>query len=311
MCGSPPSAPQLPQYPNLTSQEQQLLTQQGLSVNQLQQLIQGVGGQLSANRGILQQVSGLYDQNGNINPTAAAQLQQQTQNALQAQGSAGTSAVNYINSLYGQGGVAQAQAQAYQQALTQGAPANQQIAFQQKQSFQAMQEQAAQQGIQINGTDWNSATSDSTAGQRLIQNFQQNANIQNQNYQLGYLGQAAQNISSLGFGTSMTGNMGGNLLGTATQTPLQYVGQSISGGPSALAPYLTQYQNSLQSLYQPYYMQQIGPYQQQMAQQQANYQAGLTQYNAGQNQMMGWGSLAAQLGSSALMAYGMRTPPNV
>jgi len=303
MCGSPPDAPQLPQYPNLTPEEQQILQKWQGSLGQQSNVIQGLSGQLGNNQSVLQQLSGLINQDGTINQTALAALQQQNQQSLQSQGQAGQSALNYLNTLYGSGGVAQTQAQAYQNALNGNVPANQQLKYQQTQDWNALKEQAAQRGIQINGDNWASATSESTAGQKLIQNFSQNANIQNQNYQLGYLNTAANNMNALASTGATTAGFGSTLASSPYQTQTGLLGQSISNGMGALTPYLTQYQSGLSNIYQPYYMQQIGPYQQQMAQQQANYQAGSNQYNASQNQLMGWASLGVNGLLSGYKAY--------
>lgn len=299
MCASAPSAPQLPQYPNFTPEQQTNVGQQTGVSSQFGNVIQGTAGQLGANQSILQQISGLFNSDGTINQSAVAQLQQMAGGQTSAAGTAGQAALAGLGGT--QNALGQTQ-QAYMSALQGNAPANQQLQYQQNQNFLAMQEQAAQQGIKITGTGFNDAVSESTAGQKLIQNFQQNANMQNQQYQLGYLGQLGTNMGQLAGVGAQQAQTGQNLSQYAQQTPLGYLGQSISGGQSALAPLLGQYQSQLGQAYQPLYMQQIGPYQQQMAQAQANYQAQMNQYNAGQNQMMGWANLGMQgIGAGASM----------
>lgn len=299
MCGSAPSAPQLPQYPGMTPGETNITGQQTQALGTQQNMIQGVAGQLGNNQNILQMISGLFNQDGTINQSALASLQQQSGASTQAAGQAGQA------QLQGLGATQQAQnatASAYTNALQNGAPANQQLQYQQNQSFLSMQEQAAQQGIKITGTGFNDAVSDSTAGQKLIQNFQQNANIQNQNYNLGYVGQLSGNMGQLANTAGTQANTGTALGSYAMQTPLNYLQSSITNGQSALSPLLSAYQQNLTGAYSPQYMQQIGPYQQQMAQAQASYQAEMNQYNAGQNQMMGWANLGMQgLGAGAQM----------
>jgi len=270
-------------------------------------MLSTVGTQLGQNTNILQQIAGLFNSDGSINQNAVTQLQQMTQGQTTAAGTAGTQA------LQGLGGTQQALGQtqqAYTQALQGNAPANQGLQYQQNQNFLAMQEQAAQQGIKITGTGFNDAVSDSTAGQKLIQNFQQNAGIQNQNHQLGYLGQLGTNMGQLAGVGQQQAQTGTGLSQYSQQTPLGYLGQSISGGQQALSPLLSNYQNQLSSAYQPLYMQQIGPYQQQMAQAQANYQGAMGQYNAGQSQLWGGIGLGAQvLGTGAGLANTyMKTP---
>lgn len=282
MCGSAPSAPQLPQYPNLTGAEQTNLGQQAGAAAQTGSVIQGLSGQLGNNQNILQMISGLFNSDGSINQNALTQLQQQAGQSSQTAGTQGQAALS------GLGGTQQSLAstnQAYQNALQGNVPQNQQLQFQQNQSFQQMQEQAAQQGIQINGTNFSDAVSSSSAGQKLIQNFQQNANIQNQNYALGYTQQLAGNASQLAGAQGTQANTGMGLSSYGTQTPLSYLQGSITNGQGALAPFLSNYQNQLSSAYSPLYQQQIGPYQQQMAQAQANYQGAMGQYNANEGQI--------------------------
>lgn len=285
MCGDAPAAPVLPQYPDLTPAEQTNIGQQTTASNQGASMINTVSGQLGNNTSLLQGISGLFNSDGSINQTALAALSQQTQQTLQGAGTTGNAAMTSAGSQYApDGAMAQTQT-AYTNALKGGAPANQQIAFQQKQSFQQMQQQAAQQGIKITGSSFDNAVSSSTAGQRLIQNFQQNANIQNQNYNLGYVGQLAGNMGQLSGAAATTASTGQALGQYATQTPLNTAQASVTNGQAALAPLLASYQNQLSSAYQPLYMQQVGPYQQQMAQAQANYQAGENEFNNRQNQL--------------------------
>jgi hypothetical protein len=305
MCGSAPSAPQLPAYPDLTSAQQQNLGQQGGVSGQFGNVIQGVSGQLGNNQNILQQISGLFNSDGSINQNAVTQLQQMAGNQTGAAGQAGQSALSGLGSTQSALG---ATSSAYQNALQGNVPQNQQLQFQQNQSFQQMQEQAAQQGIKITGTGFNDAVSDSTAGQKLIQNFQQNANIQNQNYALGYTQQLAGNMGQLA-GAGQTQAATGQGLSTYSQmTPLTYLGQSITGGQSALSPLLSSYQNQLSSAYSPLYQQQIGPYQDATAQAYANYQGAMGQYN-GFNQLLSSylnpiGGAGGTLGGSAMGSMG-------
>jgi hypothetical protein len=280
----------------MTAGETNITGQQTQALGTQQNMIQGVAGQLSNNQNILQMISGLFNQDGTINQNALTQLQQQSQASTQAAGQAGQA---QLAGMAGTQGAENATSSAYTNALQNGAPANQQIAYQQNQNFLQMQQQAAQQGITINGTNWANAVSDSSAGQKLLQNMQQNNNIQNQNYNLGYVGQLAGNMGQLQSTAASQSATGQSLGNYATQTPLNYLQSSITNGPSALSPLLSSYQQNLTSAYSPQYQQQIGPYQQQMAQAQANYQGAMAQYNGSQNQMMGWANVGTQLAGDA------------
>ena len=303
MCGSAPSAPQLPQYPDLTGAQQTNLGQQAGAAQMGSNMLGTVSGQLGNNQQILQMISGLFKQDGSIDQTALTNLQQMAKQSFQT---AGTQGQGTLAGIGGTNAALGATQQAYTNALSGNAPANQQLAYTQQRNFNMMKQQAAQQGIKISGDSWENAISDSSAGQKLIQNYQQNSNIQNQQYQLGYLGQLGTNMGQLSGVGAQQASTGMGLSNYAQQTPLNYVGQSISGGQAALSPLLSSYQNQLSSAYQPLYMQQIGPYQQQMAQAQANYQGAMGQYNANQNQIMGWAQLGGQLlgGASFGGGYG-------
>jgi hypothetical protein len=297
--GQAPGAPQLPQYPGMTPQEQQILQQQQGASQQMGGVIGGVSGQLGNNQQILQMISGLFKPDGTIDQNALTQLQQMSQKSTQAAGTAGQAA---LGGLAGTNQALGATQQSYVNALQGNVPANQQLQYTQQQNFQVMKEQASQQGIDIQGDNWQNAVSQSTAGQKLIQNYQQNSNIQNQQYQLGYLGQLGTNMGQLAGVGSQQAQTGMGLGQYSQQTPLGYVGQSISGGMGALSPMLQSYNQMLGGQYQPYYMQQIGPYMQQMAQAQANYGAAQNQYQGQQNMLGGIMNLGGKIGAAAMMA---------
>ncbi len=311
MCGSPPSAPQLPQFPGLTPQEQDILSKEGLTLDQFNQMIQGTGNTLAQNKNILQQISGLYDAQGNLDQAALTDLKARSQGQLaQAQG-VGSAAMGYLQSYFGGTntsggsagppgsttsatgvpGVAQAQSAAYLQALQGTGAINEATKQRQQRDFMTLKDSLAQRGIMVTGDTPEQATSDSTAGQRAIQLFQQNVQAENSSERLGY-------INTLGSQVAGTVGAAGGAAGAgfgATGTQLGYTSSAATSIPATLSPLLTNYQSSLGSLYQPYQTQQLGPYQQALDQAQMNYTAGLNQYNASQNQLMGWANLGSRI----------------
>jgi len=317
MCGSPPDAPKLPQFPGLTPEEQAILSKEGVTLDQFNQMIQGTGTSLQQNKQVLQQISGLYDAQGNLDPTALADLKSRTQGQLaQAQG-VGSAALGYLQNYFGGTGtssaaggtsdpsVAQVQSDVYKNALEGTGAVNDATKQQQQRDFIALKDSLAQRGIMVNGDTPAQATSDSTAGQRAIQLFQQNVAAQNSSERLGYIqtlgGQVAGTVGAAG-GAATAG-------AGATNTQLGYVNNSATTSASTLAPLLSQYQSNLNAYYQPYQTQQLGTYQQALDQANMNYTAGLNQYNASQNQMMGWANFAAQ-GAQAAATY-LKTPAKV
>lgn len=309
MCGSPPDAPKLPAFPGLTPDEQAILQKEGLTLDQFNQLIQGTGTSLAQNKQVLQQISGLYDAQGNLDQNALADLKARTQGQLaQAQG-VGSAALGYLQNYFGTGGgtgtgtagtgtgasnvpgVAQAQAQAYTTALTGTGAVNEATSQRQQRDFITLKDSLAQRGIMVTGDDPSHATSDSTAGQRAIQLFQQNIAAENSSERLGYIGVLGPQVAGT-LGAAGTAAGAGN---TATNTSLGYMSGAATNPQATLAPLLMNYQTGLSNYYQPYQTQQLGPYSQQLQQQQMNYTAGLNQYQAQQGQIMGWANLAGQL----------------
>ena len=334
MCGSPPDAPKLPQFPGLSPEETDILQKEGVSLDQFQQLINGTSTDLAKNKQILQQVSGLYDAQGNIDQTTLSNLKTASQQQLtQAQG-VGSSALGYLQNYFGTGGasgtgtagvgtgaggVAGAQAAAYEQALTGTGAVNAATTQQQARDFQTLKDSLSQRGIMVTGDSLAGATSDSTAGQRAIQLFQQNVAAQNSSERLGYIntlgGQVAGTVGAAQ-GSSTAGS-------NATNAAMGYTSSAATQSAATMSPLLQQYQQGLNMYYQPYQTQQLGPYQQQMAQAQADYQAGLNKYTgfntmlqtylspmasgAGYAAMSGWGGAGAAGGGSAAAAGGMTT----
>ena len=234
-------APQLPQYPGLSPEQQALLQQQ-------QGYLQG--GQNA--------VSG-YQNNPYFQASQGADMQ-----ALQ----------NYQNALQGK-----------------IAP-NQAISQQKARDWQATVQQAAQQGIRLSGDSPESAVSQSTAGNQIIQDFNKRYGALEQNYNLG----------QQQFGL---------------QAQQQGLGAQNARYQNTIAGY-GQLGNQAQQLYQPYQQQQLGPwqvatnqalsntdianqnamnaYQQQLQQLGLNYNSQL----AGYQNKMGMVSGGLQLGGMAL-----------
>lgn len=227
-----------------------------------------------------------------LTPEQQALLQQQ-QGYLKG----GESAVQgYGNNQYlqaSQGADMQA-LQNYQNALQGKIAPNQAIAQQKARDWQQTVQQAAQQGIRLSGNSPESAVSQSTAGNQIIQDFTKRYGMLEQQYNLGQqqFGMAAQ----------------GQALG---QQNTQY--QNTMGGYDQLA-------GQAQQLYQPYQQQQLGQfgvntnqaltnadiqnqnlmnvYNQQMQQLGLNYQSQLAGYQNKMGLVSGGLGLAGTIGGA-------------
>ncbi len=309
MCGSPPDAPTLPQFPGLSTEEQDILKKEGITLDQFNQLIQGTGTSLAQNKQVLQQISGLYDAQGNIDQNVLADLKSRTQGQLvQAQG-VGSAALGYLQNYFGgtgtgaggtgSAGVAQVQSDTYKAALEGTGAVNEATKQQQQRDFITLKDSLSQRGIMVNGDTPQTATSDSTAGQRALQLFQQNVAAQNSNERLGYIGMLGGQVAGTVGAAQGSSTAGLN----ATNASMNYANTAATQSSAVMSPLLTQYQQGLNTMYQPYQTQQLGQYQQALDQAQMNYTAGLNQYNAFQNQISGWGQFGMNLllpGSSML-----------
>ncbi len=124
--------------------------------------------------------------------------------------------------------------QNYQNALQGKIAPNQAMAQQKAQDWKKTMQQAAQQGIRLSGNSPESAVSQSTAGNQIIQDFNKRYGALEQQYNLGQqqFGMQAQ----------------GQALGQQNQ---QYQGTMAGYG---------QLGNQAQQLYQPYQQQQLGQY---------------------------------------------------
>jgi len=122
----------------------------------------------------------------------------------------------------------------YQNALQGKIPENQALAQQKARDWQATVQQAAQQGIRLSGKSPESAVSQSTAGNQIIQDFTKRYGVLEQQYNLGQ--------QQFGLQAQQQG------LGQVNQ---QY--QNTLGGYGQLA-------GQAQQLYQPYQQQQLGQY---------------------------------------------------
>lgn len=122
----------------------------------------------------------------------------------------------------------------YQNSLTGNIPQNQMIEQQKARDWAQTVQQAAQQGIRLTGNTPESAVSQSTAGNQIIQDFTKRYGALEQNYNLGQqqIGQQAQ----------QQGNQ---------QTNQQYQNQMAGYG---------QLGNQATQLYQPYQQQQLGQF---------------------------------------------------
>lgn len=175
--------PDYPDYPGLTADEQKLLAAQKMNVDQLNDIVSGDVAAVKANRQLLNGVTGLFDENGEVNQGALKDLQGRVQAQMKQRDALGQKGLDYMGSFFDTNAgpmeqeiVKAAQAR-YLRALKGDLPVSEGTKDQFATQFAQLKEAAAQRGIKIEGDDWNSATSSSTAGVRLISEFTKRYNL--------------------------------------------------------------------------------------------------------------------------------------
>lgn len=224
-----------------------------------------------------------------MSPETQALLKQQQQYLTQGQ----NATAGYQNNLYLQasGGADMQALQNYQNALQGKIAPNQALAQQKERDWQATVQQAAQQGIRLSGKSPESAVSQSTAGNQIIQDFtkrygalEQNYNLQQQQFglqsQAQGLGQVNQQYQNTLGGYNTLAGMNTNLQQPYQQQTLGQFGVQTN---QALQNSDISNQNLLNA------------YQQQTGQTLANYNNSLAGYNANMGLLQSGLGLAGQL----------------
>lgn len=230
----------LPQVPGMTAEETAALNSQRNNMNQMQTL----GGQYG---NVNQSLSGLYDSAGNINPAALEAYKQQVQNYQQSQ-------QGIYNTALGTG---QAENDLYMKALNGTGPVSVGLQQQKAKDFETFKQAAGQRGIKIQGDSFDNATSDSTAGIRMLTEQQKRYDLaaDNERQALRQWG-STQSLNRMGSLTSFDPNA--NQMG--------YFNQATMG----MMPVLSGINQGWSAYSQPYQQQRMAQFQRDSAQAQAD-----------------------------------------
>lgn len=311
----PPGAPNLGNYPGLSPEELDAIKKQNISLDQLNSIISGDQATIDKNKQVLQGISGLYNPDGTINQQGLDSLKQRTQQHIELSNQIGDKALGYLQSYFAPGGqgagpagtqadINQAENQQYLDALNGKYKASVGLQQDSAQQFKLLQEAAAKRGIKIDGDSFDSATSESTAGIKMISEFQKNyaRNVDTEkqsilsrggNLNLGRT-QQAQTAGAQNFTLANSVAAGG------TPEQLGYFSGAGALTSDSLAPVIGQYVNGQSAVANPFAQQRAGIYNSYLQQQQANYQAQTAQYQADQARMGGIGSLVGTIGGALI-----------
>lgn len=289
-----------PDVPGLSAEERDLLQKQGVTLDQMNQILSGERSQIEQNRSLLQQFSGLYNSDGSINDQAVSSLRGKIMETQALQEGISIDALKYLKGIFQptayqqqSNQVAQQELDRYQNALTGNIPLTAAQKQQEQKQFELLKEQAGQRGIKIDGNDIFSATSESTAGNQLLSNLRQDTNVQRQQLSESELSRGyAANTGRLGLGLSQQGQLAGIAQSNITQpgsSQLNFLQNSFSQTPASL---LSGYSN-LSSQYQS----SLDPYQ---SQRYLGFQNSLAQYGAQQQMYSDLLGLGGKLGAAAI-----------
>lgn len=317
---SAPAAPVLPPYPGLSDEEKSILQKQGVSLDQLNSIIQGGASDLAQNQGVLKQLSGLYDENGNLNQDAVSSLKTRVQGEMGQRTQLGQQALGLLSSFFDQSGdqtqtdINNLESTRYLNALKGNLPVSEGLTQQQQKDFELLKESAGQRGIRIEGDSPEAATSESTAGSKMISEFNKRYDLAKANERQSAITQGAgQNLARLGLldtqkytALDFASNLAGNA-GAGTNAQLGFLGGANASSPATLAPLIENYSTSLGALAQPYAEQRLGAYNQATNQVNASYSAAynnyLQQMQSRNSFFKGLGALGGTAGTALLFSH--------
>ena len=308
--GSMPGVPN-PAYlqqtpvPGMTPQELQTLQKMGVNLDQLNAILSGEQGNLAQNQDLLKQFSGLYGADGKLDQAAVDALKQRitgTQTQLNQLNDAaynqliGSFNPSQLETTSDQIGLQEAQR--LQDAIAGNLAPSNAIVNQEKKEFEKLKEAAGQRGIKLEGNDLYSATSQSTAGNQLLNDLRSNFAARRDTERQNIINQATSaNMNRLGFGLDRQNQLYNQAQGVRTdpsQSTLGFMRESQSYSPANLTDYYANLNNQYLAYANPYANQRMTEYQGalnnaqynnqlQNAQITGNYNSALQNYQNQQN----------------------------
>ena len=289
-----------PQIPGLSAEERNLLQQQGLSLQQFNNILSNENANAQQNQQLLRGISGLYNPDGSVNQQQLEGLRSRTLAQQQLQEQLGTTGLNYLQGLFTPGELENQSGQAgveevnqYLRALRgESGPLSEGLRQQEAQQFARLRESAAQRGIRITGDDLFTATADSTAGNQLLSQLRQNSQFNRETQRENALQRLqGANMQRLGFGLQREGQLANIAQGAQYQpgsAQLGYMSAAQQQGPGSLLGSYGQLSQLQGQAGEPYRQQRYLQYQGQL-QNSANRNA----RNAGIGSLLGGGIGAA------------------
>lgn len=297
--GSMPGVPN-PAYlqqtpvPGMTPQELQTLQKMGVNLDQLNAILSGEQGNLAQNQDLLKQFSGLYGADGKLDQAAVDALKQRitgTQTQLNQLNDAaynqliGSFNPSQLETTSDQIGLQEAQR--LQDAIAGNLDPSNAIINQEKKEFEKLKEAAGQRGIKLEGNDLYSATSQSTAGNQLLNDLRSNFAARRDTERQNIISQATSaNMNRLGFGLDRQNQLYNQAQGVRTdpsQATLGFMRESQSYSPANLMTDYANLNNQYLAYANPYANQRMTEYQGALGNAEYNNQLQNAQITGGYN----------------------------
>lgn len=301
-----PSYLQQTPVPGMTPQELESLKKIGINADQLASILSGEVGSLQQNQNILKQFSGLYDASGNLDQNALNSLKQRIQGTQQQTDDLNQSALTQLRNSFNQSPlqttsdqIGLAEANRLNSALRGELEPSNAIVNQEKTEYNKLREAAGQRGIKIEGDDLYTATSQSTAGNQLLNDLRSNFSARRDTERQNIISQSTNaNLNRLGFGLNQQNQQYNQAQGLRSDPSSQTMGfmrEAQSYSPATLSDQFTNLTNNYAAYASPYANQRTMEYngavnnaqynnQLQNAQITGNYNRDLQQYQNKQNQ---------------------------
>ncbi len=297
--GSMPGVPN-PAYlqqtpvPGMTPQEIQTLQKMGVNLDQLNSILSGEQGNLAQNQDLLKQFSGLYGADGNLDQAAVDALKQRITGTQTQLNQLNDSAYNQLIGSFNPSQlettsdqIGLQEAQRLQDAIAGNLDPSNAIINQEKKEYEKLKEAAGQRGIKLEGNDLYSATSQSTAGNQLLNDLRSNFSARRDTERQNIISQATSaNMNRLGFGLDRQNQLYNQAQGVRTdpsQSALGFMRESQNYSPANLITDYANLNNQYLAYANPYANQRMTEYQGALGNAQYNNQLQNAQITGGYN----------------------------
>ena len=341
--GSMPSVPNpvlldKTQVPGMSQQELDVLNKMGINLDQLNSILSQDQANLGQSQNILKQFSGLYDASGNLDQNAVNALRQRILGTQAQTGQLSDMGYQQLVNSFNQSPIESASDQVglaevnrLNAALSGELTPNNAILNQEKTEYNKLKEAAGQRGIKIEGDDLYTATSQSTAGNQLLNDLRTNFSARRDTERQNIINQSTgANLNRLGFGMNQQGqrfNQAQSLITDPSAQTMGFLQNAQAYSPAQTLNNYAQLGNQYAQYANPYTQQRLIEYDATLNNNMYNNQlrnAQITgQYNqnlAGwqqqqQNRNAMWGAIGtvggAMIGGPAGAAIGSQVGPTL